>query len=71
MLEFRVGDRVSFDPDGRPTLFGVLVRYNKKTVTILTEGGEQWNVSPSLIRRVVDIESSGKDGSTVVPLPKK
>ncbi|RPI46496.1 MAG: hypothetical protein EHM59_07320 [Betaproteobacteria bacterium] len=31
MLEFRVGDRVSFEPDGRPPLLGVLVRYNKKT----------------------------------------
>ncbi len=55
MLEFRVGDRVSFQPAGRPVLFGVLVRYNKKTVTIVTEGGEQWNVSPALIRKVVDV----------------
>lgn len=34
MLEFRVGDRVSFQPEGRPVLFGILVRYNKKTVTM-------------------------------------
>ncbi len=58
MLEFRVGDRVSFQPAGRPVLFGVLVRYNKKTVTIVTEGGEQWNVSPALIRKVVDVTPS-------------
>ena len=71
MLEFRVGDRVSFDPDGRSTQFGVLVRYNRKTVTVLTEGGEQWNVSPSLIRRVVDVVPTPNDDSKVVPLPKK
>ena len=70
MLEFRVGDRVSFEPDGRPTLFGVLVRYNKKTVTVLTEGGEQWNVAPSLLRRVIDVAPS-KEGPNVIHLPKK
>lgn len=58
MLEFQVGDRVSFQPDGRPVLFGVLVRHNKKTVTVVTDGGERWNVSPSLIRKVVDVTSS-------------
>jgi hypothetical protein len=36
-------------------LSGILIRYNRKTVTILTEGGEQWNVSPSLLRQVEDV----------------
>jgi hypothetical protein len=54
MLAFSVGDRVCFQPDGRPPLFGILTRYNKKTVTVITEGGEHWNVSPHLLRRVVD-----------------
>jgi hypothetical protein len=70
MLEFQVGDRVSFEPDGRPTLFGVLVRYNKKTVTVLTEQGEQWKVSPGLLRRVNDV-SPPKQGPNVIHLPKK
>lgn len=58
MLDFSVGDRVSFQPDGRPPLFGVLTRYNKKTVTVITEGGEHWTVSPHLLRRVVDVETA-------------
>jgi hypothetical protein len=33
MLEFRVGDRVSFQPPGHRLLSGVLTRYNRKTVT--------------------------------------
>jgi len=69
MLEFRVGDRVSFEPDGRPTLFGVLIRYNKKTVTVVTDGGEQWNVAPSLLRRVVDVATSTQQGPNVFQLP--
>jgi hypothetical protein len=54
MLEFSVGDRVSFQPPGRERLFGVLTRYNRKSVTVITERGEQWNVAPALLSRVVD-----------------
>ena len=41
MLEFSVGDRVSFQPEGHDALFGVLTRYNKKTVTVITEQGQR------------------------------
>ena len=54
MLEFSIGDRVSFQPPGRERLFGLLTRYNKKTVTVITEKGEQWNVAPALLSRVVE-----------------
>src|SRR5688572_30093669 len=33
MLDFRIGDRVTFQPEGRPALSGIITRYNKKTVT--------------------------------------
>ncbi len=58
MLDFSVGDRVSFQPDGRPVLFGMLTRYNKKTVTVITEGGEHWTVSPHLLRKVNDVSKT-------------
>lgn len=29
MLDFGIGDRVTFQPDGRPPLFGIITRYNK------------------------------------------
>jgi len=54
MLEFRIGDRVEFQPAGRPPLVGVLTRYNKKTVTVITDSGERWNVAPSLLRRTAE-----------------
>lgn len=50
MLEFRIGDRVTFDPEGVGPVFGILTRYNKKSVTVITENGQQWNVSPRLLR---------------------
>jgi hypothetical protein len=30
---------------------GVLVRYNKKSVTVITDEGERWNVAPGLLQR--------------------
>src|SRR5688572_16407812 len=52
MLEFRIGDRVAFRPDDRPEVVGVLTRYNRKSVTVVAESGERWNVPPSVLRRV-------------------
>ncbi len=54
MLEFRIGDRVEFHPDARPPVVGMLTRYNRKTVTVVTDAGERWNVAPGLLRRVGD-----------------
>lgn len=71
MLEFRVGDRVSVQPDGRPVLVGMLTRYNKKTVTVITEDGEHWNVSPALLRKVVEAERADSGNPNVVRLHKK
>lgn len=51
MLEFRIGDRVAFRPDNRPEVVGTLTRYNRKSVTVITESGERWNVSPSVLHR--------------------
>jgi hypothetical protein len=52
MLEFSLGERVCFQPHGRPPLCGVITPYNKKTVTIITDTDGQWNVAPQLLRRV-------------------
>lgn len=30
----------------------MLVRYNKKTVSLVTDEGLRWNVSPTLLKRV-------------------
>jgi hypothetical protein len=71
MLEFRIGDRVSFQPDGRALIVGVLTRYNKKTVTIITESGEHWNVAPGLLRRVSSSQSVDNPSSNVIELHRR
>jgi hypothetical protein len=54
MLDIRIGERVSFQPPGEPPLFGLLTRYNRKSVTVITEDGRQWTVAPTLLRKVAD-----------------
>ena len=52
MTSFTKGDRVGFQaPDGR-TLEGMVLRLNKKTGSIATDDGHQWNVATSLLRLV-------------------
>ena len=71
MMQFTPGDQVSFEPPGRNKQFGTLVKYNKKTVTVITESGQKWNVSPHLLRKVKDVKSKKDDQSKVINLPKK
>ena len=65
MLEFRIGDRVAFRASGQGRIEGMLTRYNKKTVTVVTEEGRQWNVSPNLLSRVLSTTTAKPEGSTI------
>lgn len=71
MLEFKIGDRVTFQPDGQPPLVGMLTRYNKKTVTVITEDGGHWNVSPSLLRKLESSENESGKANNVIQFYKK
>jgi hypothetical protein len=71
MLDFRIGDRVAFQPEGRGMVVGMLTRYNKKTVTVITAEGERWNVAPNLLHRVVESSSTRDGNPNVIPMRKK
>jgi len=74
MLEFRIGDRVAFQTNGRETIQGMLTRYNKKTVTVITDDGRQWNVSPGFLTKLnqPNVIDNTLDGLfNVVPIGKK
>jgi hypothetical protein len=71
MLEFKIGDRVTFQPEGQPPVTGMLTRYNKKTVTVITDEGQHWNVAPSFLRKA---DAGGKPEVSplkVVPLKSR
>ena len=59
MIKFEVGQRVSFDPDGRVRT-GILIKFNPKTVVVLTDDGQRWKVSPQLLRHLIENNPSGK-----------
>lgn len=62
MLDFKVGQKVWFTaPDGRKVT-GTLTRHNQKTVTIVSEDGHRWNVSPGFLKPVEKNSPSAKPG---------
>ncbi|MEK7335440.1 MAG: hypothetical protein AAB222_08965 [Candidatus Binatota bacterium] len=71
MLDFKIGDRVTFQAEGRRLLVGILTRYNRKTVTVITDNGQHWNVSPGLMRRAESPDRTDTRNPKVVRLRKE
>jgi hypothetical protein len=71
MLEFRIGERVEFEPAGHPLQIGVVTRHNQKTVTVITDSGQRWNVSPQLLRHASEPKQGAASNSNVLRLPKR
>ena len=69
MMQFSVGDQVCFEPPGRSKQFGTLVKYNRKTVTVITASGQKWNVSPHLLSKVKNVKDKKK--SKIIDLHRK
>jgi hypothetical protein len=70
MLGFTLGERVWFQPEGQVRRHGVVSRYNKKTITVATDAGEHWKVSPSALHK--DEGATKQHGSgNVIPLRRK
>ena len=71
MLDFKIGDRVSFQPEGRSVVIGMLTRYNKKTVTVVTDAGARWNVAPNFLQRPEEPRGAEVRDPNVIPMHKK
>ncbi len=48
---FDVGDRVTFQCDGR-AVSGVVIRVNRKTLSIHTDDHHHWNIHPKFLTKV-------------------
>ncbi|PXF32498.1 hypothetical protein WH50_04230 [Pokkaliibacter plantistimulans] len=68
MMQFSPGEQVSFQPPGRDRQIGILTKFNKKTVTVITESGQKWNVSPQLISKVKTVKPNKNKSGKVVAL---
>jgi|MudIll2142460700_1097286.scaffolds.fasta_scaffold04629_5 nucleoid DNA-binding protein len=72
MLKFRIGDRVEFQYEGRRSpVVGMLTCYNKKTVTVITDSGQRWNVAPRLLRRAAAVVGQQAPDPNLIRLHKK
>lgn len=65
MMQFNIGQQVSFEPPGRGRQAGVLTKFNKKTVTVVTKTGQSWNVSPHLLAPVKDARDSEGNANVI------
>jgi hypothetical protein len=75
LQDIRVGSGGTFEGPGRVMIRGIVIRRNKKTVTVHTDDERQWNVSPTLLKltgsHVLDVASPiQSDSNKVVAFPK-
>lgn len=71
MLDFSIGEAVSFQPDGQPVISGVITKYNRKTVTVVTANGQQWNVAPVFLRKTVAPENAVAATAQIINMPTR
>ncbi len=71
MMQFSPGEQVGFEPSGRGRQIGTLVKFNKKTVTVITDSGQKWNVSPHLLGKVKNTTKPKSSGKVIDLLGKK
>ena len=67
MMQFHPGARVTFASTSGERLIGTLMKFNKKTVTVITDDGERWNISPQLLSPIKDASR----GNVIDISPKK
>ncbi|MDI3275617.1 hypothetical protein [Pseudomonas sp. AL03] len=57
MMQFHPGARVSFDSPSGERLSGTVMKFNRKTVTVVTDTGQRWNISPHLLSPIKNVQA--------------
>jgi hypothetical protein len=65
MLDFQIGERVWFQTEQEEIIRGMLVRYNKKSVTVVTNDGHRWTVAPGFLRKTAPASPASGTGNVV------
>jgi hypothetical protein len=68
----KIGSRVMFETSDGRAIRGIVIRRNRKTMTVHGDDEKQWNVSPSLLRLVGrdDLDRQASKDGRVVPFAK-
>jgi len=70
MMQFYPGARVCFDSPKHGRQQGTLMKFNQKTVTVITDDGRKWNVAPQYLSPIKKTSPSSTD-ATVIDIRKK
>jgi hypothetical protein len=65
LQQFRVGHQAHFMGNEGEIVEGTIVRINKKTVSLVTEKGARWNVSPHLLRKISTARPASPDQAVI------
>ena len=68
LMAFRIGDRVAFDAD-HGTVEGMVTRVNQKTVTIQSDDGRGWRVSPGYVSKIASPAPTGSRQGYLFSVP--
>ena len=68
LMAFRIGDRVAFDAD-HGTVEGMVTRVNQKTVTIQSDDGRGWRVSPGFVSKIVNPAPTARRQGNLFSVP--
>ena len=55
LQEFQIGEKVRFQSEQGETVAGIIIRVNKKSLTVRTDTGNKWYVHPWAVTKVVDV----------------
>ena len=50
MAKYNIGELVEFEDNNGETVTGRVIKLNKKTVSVLTDSNQKWNVYPGFLR---------------------
>ena len=65
MTDFQLGERVWFQTERQEIVRGMLVRYNNKSGTVVTDEGHRWTVSPGFLRKTSSAPSARENENVV------
>ena len=68
MMKLNLGSKVCFDAGNQGIQVGTLIKFNQKTVSVMTEEGRRWKVSPQFLSPVIE-EAGGT--TNVIDIQKK
>jgi len=54
MMEMNLGTQVSFASTRHGRVFGTIIKFNRKTVVVLSEDRRQWRVPPHILTPIKD-----------------